>query len=55
MFGRLATHGERKRLDDMPDVEIEEWVGDGHFVHLVDPRRFATRIRTFVDYCDQAT
>ncbi|MFI6475711.1 hypothetical protein ACIBL5_36375 [Streptomyces sp. NPDC050516] len=55
VFGRLATHGERERLDDMPDVEIEEWVGDGHFVHLVDPRRFATRIGTFVDYCDQAT
>jgi pimeloyl-ACP methyl ester carboxylesterase len=55
VFGRRATDGERKRFDDMLDVQIEEWVGDGHFVHLVDPQRFATRLRTFVDYCNQAT
>jgi pimeloyl-ACP methyl ester carboxylesterase len=54
VFGRAATDGERERFDDMPDVQIEEWVGDGHFVHLVDPRRFATRLRAFIDYCDQA-
>ncbi|MEZ0067233.1 pimeloyl-ACP methyl ester carboxylesterase [Streptacidiphilus sp. MAP12-20] len=53
VFGRPATDGERERLDRMPDAQIEEWVGDGHFVHLVDPRRFATRLRTFIDYCDQ--
>lgn len=55
VFGRSATEGERRRFDDMADVQIEEWVGDGHFVHLVDPRRFATRLRAFVDHCDQAT
>ena len=22
-----------------------------HFVHLVDPDRFATRLRRFIDYC----
>lgn len=54
VFGRPATDGEHERLGRMPDAQIEEWVGDGHFVHLVDPRRFATRLRIFVDYCDQA-
>ena len=53
VFGRTATDGERARFDGMPDVQIEEWAGDGHFVHLVDPARFATRLRTFVDFCDQ--
>jgi hypothetical protein len=49
-----ATEGERERLGRLPDVQIEEWAGDRHFVHLVDPERFATRLRTFVDHCDQA-
>jgi len=54
VFGRPATDGERERLGRLPDVQIEEWVGDGHFVHLVDPRRFAARLRAFVEHCDQA-
>lgn len=53
VFGRAATDGERERFGAMPEVQIEEWVGDGHFVHLVDPGRFATRLRAFVAYCDQ--
>lgn len=53
VFGRLATDGERERFRQLPDVQIEEWVGDGHFVHLVDPEHFATRLRTFIDYCDR--
>jgi pimeloyl-ACP methyl ester carboxylesterase len=53
VFGRTATPGERERFDRLPDVQIEEWVGDGHFVHLVDPERFAARLRTFVEHCDQ--
>ena len=36
------------------DAQIEEWAGDGHFVHLVDPGRFATRLCTFIEHCDQA-
>ena len=55
VFGRRATDGERERFDRLPDVQIEEWVGDGHFVHLVDPGRFATRLRTFVEHCDRAS
>ena len=54
MFGRPATHGERERLARLPDAQIEEWTGDGHFVHLVDPGRFAARLSTFVEHCDQA-
>jgi len=54
VFGRPATDGERERLGRMPGAQIEEWVGDGHFVHLVDPERFATRLHAFVKHCDQA-
>ena len=54
VFGRAATDGERERLGRLPAAQIEEWAGDGHFVHLVDPMRFATRLRTFIEYCDQA-
>jgi pimeloyl-ACP methyl ester carboxylesterase len=54
VFGRPATDGERERLGRLPDAQIEEWAGDGHFVHLVDPGRFAARLRTFVEHCDQA-
>lgn len=53
VFGRQATDGERERLGRLPDARIEEWTGDGHFVHLVDPARFATRLRTFARHCDQ--
>lgn len=31
----------------IPHVEIEEWPGHGHFLHLVDPDRFAERVRAF--------
>ncbi len=51
VFGRPVTDGERARLDVLPDVQLEEWAGDGHFVHLVDPDRFTTRLRRFVDHC----
>jgi pimeloyl-ACP methyl ester carboxylesterase len=54
VFGRPATDGERERLGRMPAAQIEEWAGDGHFVHLVDPGRFAARLRAFVEHCDQA-
>jgi pimeloyl-ACP methyl ester carboxylesterase len=54
VFGRQATDGERERLARLPDAQIEEWAGGGHFVHLVDPGRFATRLRVFVEHCGQA-
>jgi hypothetical protein len=49
--GRRLTDAERERFARLPDVEVEEWTGDGHFVHLVDPDRFATRLRRFVERC----
>lgn len=54
VFGRPATDGERERLTCLPDIQIEEWTGDGHFVHLVDPERFATRLLAFVQHCNRA-
>ena len=53
VFGRPATDGEHERLSRLPGAQIEEWAGDGHFVHLVDPGRFATRLCTFTEHCDQ--
>ena len=51
VFGRPTTDGERERFSRLPDVQLEEWTGDGHFVHLVDPDRFAASLRQFVDHC----
>jgi pimeloyl-ACP methyl ester carboxylesterase len=54
VFGRPITESERERFGWFPDVQLEEWTSDGHFVHLVDPDRFATRLREFVDHCSAA-
>jgi pimeloyl-ACP methyl ester carboxylesterase len=51
VFGRAITDDEHERLGWLPDAQLEQWTGDGHFVHLVDPDRFATRLRQFIDYC----
>jgi pimeloyl-ACP methyl ester carboxylesterase len=51
VFGRPITDGERERLASLPDVQLEEWAGDDHFVHLVNPDRFTTRLRQFVEHC----
>lgn len=51
VFGRPITEGERERFERLPDVQLEEWAGAGHFVHLIDPDRFTTRLRQFVDHC----
>lgn len=51
VFGRPVTDGERERFLMVSDLQLEEWVGDGHFVHLVDPDRFAARLRKFVEHC----
>ena len=51
VLGRPLADGDRERFARMADVQLEEWVGDGHFVHLVDADRFATRLRQFVEYC----
>lgn len=54
VFGRPVTERERERLARIADVQLEEWPGDGHFVHLVEPERFATRLRRFVEHCAAA-
>jgi pimeloyl-ACP methyl ester carboxylesterase len=54
VFGRPITDSERERFGWLPAVQLEEWSGDGHFVHLVDPDRFAARLRLFVDDCTAA-
>jgi pimeloyl-ACP methyl ester carboxylesterase len=51
VYGRPVTDAERERFTRLADVQLEEWVGDGHCVHLVDPDRFAARLRRFVDHC----
>jgi pimeloyl-ACP methyl ester carboxylesterase len=51
VFGRPISDGERERFEWLPDVQLEEWIGDGHFVHLVDPDRFAARLCRFVHHC----
>jgi pimeloyl-ACP methyl ester carboxylesterase len=51
VFGRPITGDERTRIEWLPDAQLEEWSADGHFVHLVDPDRFAARLRRFVDHC----
>jgi pimeloyl-ACP methyl ester carboxylesterase len=51
VLGRPITEGERTRFAQLPDVRLEEWTGNGHFVHLVDPSRFAFRLHRFVEDC----
>lgn len=51
VFGRPLTAAESERFELLSDLELETWVGDGHFVHLVDPDRFAGRLHEFVEHC----
>ena len=47
IFGTAISDEERRLLSLIPDAEVEEWDGLGHFVHLVDPPRTAARIEQF--------
>ncbi len=47
IFGAAISDEERRLLSLIPDAEVEEWDGLGHFVHLVDPPRTAARIEEF--------
>jgi pimeloyl-ACP methyl ester carboxylesterase len=51
VFGRPITDSEHERFGWLRDVQLEQWAGDGHFVHLVDPDRFAARLLQFIDHC----
>lgn len=47
IYGAPVSVEERRLLGLIPDVEVEEWDGLGHFVQLADPDRTAERIRRF--------
>jgi hypothetical protein len=51
VFGRPITDSERERFGWLGDTQLEEWVGDGHMVHLVDLDRFSARLLHFIDHC----
>jgi pimeloyl-ACP methyl ester carboxylesterase len=52
VFGRKLSDTERNHMTNLvPAVQITEWDGDGHMAHLVQPARFAERLRAFVDDC----
>jgi pimeloyl-ACP methyl ester carboxylesterase len=52
VFGRTLEPGERQELlERIPRVEIAEWPGSGHCVHLVEAERFARRLRAFIEVC----
>jgi pimeloyl-ACP methyl ester carboxylesterase len=53
VFGRELEPPEREWLARIPDAAWEEWP-DGHFVHLVEPDRFADRLLAFVAHCETA-
>jgi len=49
VFGRTLEDGASHGLSRIRDLELEELPGLGHFPHLVDPDRFTTRLRAFLD------
>jgi pimeloyl-ACP methyl ester carboxylesterase len=54
VFGRELTAPEDERLARIPDATCEVWRDSGHFVHLVEPDRFAERLLAFVEHCTTA-
>jgi pimeloyl-ACP methyl ester carboxylesterase len=54
VYGHPASEGDQERFETLPDVRVEEYPGDGHFVHLVNPARFAYSLRRFLAHCTTA-
>ena len=52
IFGDEISSSERFQLDRTLGAEVEEWIGSGHFVHLVDPDRFVSRLLAFAARCE---
>jgi pimeloyl-ACP methyl ester carboxylesterase len=49
LFGSALTAEQRAYMRAIaPTVEVEEWPGHGHMLHLVEPDRFTDRLRSFV-------
>jgi pimeloyl-ACP methyl ester carboxylesterase len=52
VFGHELSDAERAYLAwHLPQAAVEEWTEGGHCLHLVDPDRFAARLRAFIDGC----
>jgi pimeloyl-ACP methyl ester carboxylesterase len=52
VVGHELSCDERQHMTNLiPDVQLEEWHGAGHLVHLVEPDRFATRLGIFINQC----
>ena len=52
VFGRGLEQPEREHMTTLVStVQIEEWPGSGHFVHLAELERFSDRLRKFIDDC----
>jgi pimeloyl-ACP methyl ester carboxylesterase len=52
LFGQALPDADRERIvAQVRTVAVEEWDGDGHCLHLVEPDRFAARLRRFVETC----
>jgi pimeloyl-ACP methyl ester carboxylesterase len=55
VFGHALAGAERDYLRRLvPGVQLEEWVGAGHFVHLAEADRFAARLHAFAEFCNRA-
>jgi pimeloyl-ACP methyl ester carboxylesterase len=53
VFGRALSSDQRDHFRGLvPSLQLEEWPGRGHFVHLADADRFAARLREFVDFSE---
>jgi len=53
VFGHELSGDERRHMTTLiPGVQVQEWPGSGHMVHLVQPDRFAARLRAFIDDCN---
>ena len=52
IFGDQIASSERLRLTRTLGAEVEEWIGSGHFVHLIDPDRFVSRLLAFAARCE---
>jgi pimeloyl-ACP methyl ester carboxylesterase len=54
VFGGPLTSAERDDLRRLvPGVQVEEWIGRGHFVHLAEADRFTARLLDFADFCNR--
>jgi pimeloyl-ACP methyl ester carboxylesterase len=52
VFGHELSDDERCHMTSLvPGIQVQEWPGGGHMVHLVEPARFAARLLKFIDDC----